>query len=116
MIPRIAEDMKKPYSRFITMRDQGSREVASVVQWTIPSNGPEDTAKTETAEDAEERQEMGYEAYRKRLLENSNKDLIMEFEVQTEEDEKQALGRSQALLTRKPSHTHPNEAKVSPPN
>ena len=48
-------------------------------QWT---NDAEDTAKTETTEDAEERQEMEDEAYSKRLPENSNKYLIMEFTVQ----------------------------------
>ena len=58
-------------------------------QWT---NDAEDTAKTETTEDAEERQEMEDEAYRKRLPENSNKDLIMEFTVQLRKMRNKCLG------------------------
>lgn len=58
-------------------------------QW---ANDAEDTAKTETAEDAEEPQEMEDEAYRKRLPENSNKDLIMEFTVQLRKMGNKCLG------------------------
>ena len=43
-------------------------------------------------QDAEERQEMEDEAYRKRLPENSNKDLIMEFTVQLRKMRNKCLG------------------------
>lgn len=55
-------------------------------------------------QDAEERQEMEDEAYRKRLPENSNKDLIMEFTVQLRKMRNKCLGHKHYLLENLATH------------
>ncbi|OCL15184.1 hypothetical protein AOQ84DRAFT_435166 [Glonium stellatum] len=82
MTPHIAKRIAKHNGCFTTMRDRESEEVVSVAQWAIPAeNDPEGAAKMETAQEAEERQELEDEAHRKSLPEKPKKDFIMESTV-----------------------------------
>lgn len=93
MAPRIADHMKKLGIKFIIIKDEGSGEVASVAQWSVPlDDRPDEPETKEAPEDEAERQELEDEAYRKKLPENSNKDLIMEFTLGMRKLRKDALG------------------------
>ncbi|PSN61014.1 acyl-CoA N-acyltransferase [Corynespora cassiicola Philippines] len=78
MTPRIAEHMEKPQIRYLVMRNPKTQKAVAVAQWRLPSTDEEDEAEQSTAE-KEERQNFEDEAYRNKLPEKSNKDLIMEF-------------------------------------
>ncbi|KAF2493301.1 acyl-CoA N-acyltransferase [Lophium mytilinum] len=108
MAPRIADHIKKPGMKFIVTKDQGSGEIASVAQWSVPlDDRPDEPEVKEAAEDETERQELEDEAYRKKLPENSNKDLIMEFTLGTRKLRKDALGEQKCYLLENLA-THPS--------
>ncbi|KAF2799267.1 acyl-CoA N-acyltransferase [Melanomma pulvis-pyrius CBS 109.77] len=80
MAPRIKQHMEKPGINFIVARHPQTQKVVAVAQWNLPMNNDEEKGKrVETAAEKEERQQFEDEAYRKRLPETSNKDLILEF-------------------------------------
>jgi len=78
--PRIARQIDRPGAMFLVIRDLYTREVVSVAQWTLPAT-ENDVVTNETREEMEERQRFDDEAYRARLPDSSNKDLILEFTV-----------------------------------
>jgi hypothetical protein len=92
MAPRIAEHMTKPGARYIVLEDQEKGKIVSVAQWSfLLDDEVSDEARRNPEEDSE-RQEMADEIYRKKLPENSNKDLIMEFTIGLRQLRKEALG------------------------
>lgn len=94
MAPRIEQHMTKPNIKFIVARHPTTQEVASVAQWSIPLANEEENenARKETEAEKEEREKFEDEAYRNKLPENSNKDLIMEFTVGLRKLRNQTLG------------------------
>jgi len=106
MAPQIAEHMTRPGARYIVLEDQEKGEIASVAQWSLPlDDKAPDGGKKETPEEEAERQEMVDELYRKKLPENSNRDLIMEFTFGLRQLRKEALGdRKHYLLANLATH------------
>ncbi|KAF2690327.1 hypothetical protein K458DRAFT_289642, partial [Lentithecium fluviatile CBS 122367] len=90
MAPHIKEQMGKSHTRFVAMWN--GEEGAAVTQWMIPQDHEEETGREdesareeeeeegkEEQEQREEREKFEDEAYRNKLPECCNKDLVMEF-------------------------------------
>ncbi|KAK7185561.1 GNAT family protein [Paraphaeosphaeria sporulosa] len=108
MAPRIVESMANPGSEYVVMRANDGT-IAAIAQWSAPS--PARTkAEEESAEDKADRREIWIQEYRKKLPENSNKDLIVEFSLGLRELREEVLqGRQYYLLEN--IATHPEHRK-----
>jgi ribosomal protein S18 acetylase RimI-like enzyme len=103
MTPRIAQQITEPNSLFMIARQNGTDEVLSVAQWTVPADGPQQAQ--ESPEDREERQQFKDEVYYNSLPETSCKDLIMEFTVGLRNLRESVLrGRKHFLLENLATH------------
>ncbi|KAF2130400.1 acyl-CoA N-acyltransferase [Dothidotthia symphoricarpi CBS 119687] len=104
MAPFIEQQIKQQNRQFVVIRQPATDEVVAVAQWTLP------VAKAlsedeETPEENNERQQFEDEAYRKKLPDSSNKDLILEFTVGLRELKQQVLqGRQHFLLENVATH------------
>lgn len=102
--PRIAQQIDKPGALLMVIRDLGSQEVVAVAQWTLPA-AEHDTMTNETQEDLDERQIFDDEAYRARLPETSNKDLVLAFTAGLRDMKKRLLqGRKHYYLGNLATH------------
>ncbi|KAF2438281.1 acyl-CoA N-acyltransferase [Karstenula rhodostoma CBS 690.94] len=103
MAPRIVESMSKPGSEYVVMRAEDGT-VSAVAHWSAPSTVTSDQDE-ESAEDKADRQEIWIQEYRKKLPEDSNKDLIVDFTVGLRELREQVLqGRQHFLLENIATH------------
>jgi hypothetical protein len=77
---RIASQIQESSTLFSVIRDPATQKAVAVAQWTALVEG-QAAANEESRAEQDERQAFDDEAHRKRLLKNSNKDLVMEFNV-----------------------------------
>ncbi|KAF2020528.1 hypothetical protein BU24DRAFT_416204 [Aaosphaeria arxii CBS 175.79] len=82
MAPGIVSQMQNPLVDFRVIRDlSDSEEVIAAAQWKLPEEDAIGEEDEETLEEKEERRQFEDDAYRNKLPDDSNKDLIMEFTV-----------------------------------
>jgi GNAT superfamily N-acetyltransferase len=103
---RIASQIQESSTLFSVIRDPATQKAVAVAQWTAPVEG-QAAANEESRAEQDERQAFDDEAHRKRLLKNSNRDLVMEFNVGLRTLRQRVLqGRKHYLLEN--LATHPN--------
>lgn len=103
--PRIAELLVKAGSKFMIARHLETGEVVAVAQWTTPQGTEMQKKNDEPEEDRIERQHFEDEAYRRKLPEDSNKELIMAFTLGLRHLREQTLqGREHFLLENLATH------------
>jgi GNAT superfamily N-acetyltransferase len=105
ILPRIAELLVKAGSKFVIARNLETSEVVAVAQWTTPQGTEMQKKNEESKEDRFERQQFEDEAYRRRLPEGSNKELIMAFTLGLRHLREETLqGREHFLLENLATH------------
>lgn len=103
MSPGILKSMAIPGSEYVVMRAHDGT-IAAVAQWSAPGAVSSDQEK-ENAEEKADRHEIWIQEFRKKLPENSNKGLIVEFSVRLRKLREQVLqGRQHYLLENIATH------------
>jgi ribosomal protein S18 acetylase RimI-like enzyme len=104
MTPRIAQQIANTDMLFIVARKSDTEEVASVAQWTVPTEASQMIIEG-TPEEIEERQKFEDEVYYNSLPDSSNKGLIMEFTIGLRNLRERVLqGRRHFLLENLATH------------
>jgi ribosomal protein S18 acetylase RimI-like enzyme len=104
MIPRIAQQIANTDMLLIVASKPDTEEVASVAQWTVPTEASQ-TVVEGTSEENEERQKFEDEVYCNSLPDSSNKGLIMEFTIGLRNLRERVLeGRRHFLLENLATH------------
>ncbi|OSS54726.1 hypothetical protein B5807_00039 [Epicoccum nigrum] len=105
ILPRIAELLVKADSKFVIARRLETSEVIAVAQWTVPEGTETQKKIEESEEDRIERQHFEDEAYRCKLPDGSNKELIMAFTLGLRRLREETLqGREHFLLENLATH------------
>ena len=107
ILPRIAELLVKADSKFVIARHLETGEVVAVAQWTTPQGTETHKKNGELEEDRIERQQFEDEAYKRKLPEGSNKELIMAFTLGLRHLREEILQRREHFLLNNLA-THPD--------